>query len=715
MLLHCSIPDENSSLSWYAKYSIPVIKKKFTTREIMFTNDSIVSTFKEDSLLVGDTFHISFVDTFIDTHYTLLYFQENTSFTTTLDELQTRQIPPVTCTLAVPDSGYPTTPLPVSLPVTLDTNTFIDYFEYIKIHPSSDSIKLFIRNTSAGAILKDISLTIFCNGIMLISLDTIPLLAPRDSIIRKISLAGKTIRNNLHYTVHAEISKGSIVDDNTGLQVTFDCNMQKIVKAVINDIYCDYTFGGTCMVPITFDTFDLAYVDILKSSIPIKILNSFPFDIEILPEIHSVFTIDYCKKENINSYADLEVTSIDSSQYLGNTISPLVIKGTDDIQNPVESRLNMSLSNGRFFPQWDPDYCISYISVHVNCHIKPRCKTIIIENTMPISLSITKPEICFTEIAGAYRTNKFYPGNLTTFPVPLPNASVIFNFLRNRFKLTRTNVDFSLQFLITDNTNIAAMDYKCIFPHLNDTTCYGDTLDLKVQSIKKDTSYSFSAPLDSLVNTFPDSLGYVLNTTFPKNKEMIFGKDALINKPNYSYIQVFTKYGLQVNFYLVWQISDTIHIDLQDLHTPLDFNQTVIQTLQNMSLNVQCMLFNQTNLFGRLFGLAATEQHSRQLMDLMPEEISPEILSTEKASFFIPVLGDSGLILPRRNTSIMNNISLSDVKMNELVNSDSLIVRWGLLLPPTNADALTDTDYVFIDASFALEGIQSTNISNSSP
>lgn len=709
----CTMPTDDNALSWYAKYTVPLLNTKLVTQDILLENETLSSIFKTDSMQVGDTLHIEFSDTFSSFHRSVLFQCDDIYLKKSFEIPGTQNIPEIPCIIPIVDIGFPSFPLPKPVSATLKGEVTIPYFDYLIIDKSSDSIVITMKNLSDGCTFRKICPVLICDGAVIATFDTITTLVPGQKVHRSLSLAGKKITDHIEASLTVELAEGSVVTTGPAVGIYIDLNNQKLAEAAITDIYLDYSFSYAFTLPLTRDTFQLDYFDLQSLRIPLYVKNATPITFTVSAIVGNIFDNDYCKKKNITTLQDLENQAIDSAYFLGNTLSPMVIQGTGNTGNPVNADLLLSLENARILPEWNTESLYSSIPVVVKGRISQTNKKIVIVNkSLGVGVLLYDPVLEFSEIQGQYAVDKHIRGKAMPLMLPFQNISALFEKLRNRFKIVRTNVDFSISFDITGHTMISGIDYACVFQQPTNPQQPSDTLFWQMDTIAHNSSFSYHYSLGNLINSFPDSLCYLLNQTFPRNRKMTFGKEAIHNKPNLSYLEIISKTSLDMRLFLIWEISDTIRTSLQDIRTPLMFTKQQIKSLENMSLRIDYTLFNQTNLHGRLFALGSDAVHKERLMTLTPEEIRPDIIYTEKGARLIPMLGDSGIVLPERNNAVKNRMKIPQSALHDFVHSDSIFIRWDLLLPPTQVDALRDTDYVFIDAALTLEGVQSTESIN---
>jgi hypothetical protein len=712
MFLSCSYPENEDVLSWYAKYSVPLAKNTITTSDIFTGSSGFLNVFDKDSIKVGDTLNIAYTDTMVNHYSTKIFSQEDITISEPIGKFQLFNLPPYSFPFVITDSAFPTIPLPFSIPIDLEAYSVINIFDYMIIDKNSSNIYLSLENNSESILFKDIYATILDHDDVILAIDTIHQLFPKKKAVRTFSLAGKKIDRRLKSKLHAVIAKNSVIKTDSIITLTMSVGNQIIEEIVINDVNFEYQFNYDFDMPLNLDTFNIDYFDFSRLYFPVTIFNETPLQFKITPVLGNLISIGYCKRNDIYSIHDLDRIELDSNYFLGNNFTPAAIYGTSIPEYPYETSTLFTLDSCRVIPKWNNKSFFSQIPVSISGKILSRNKKMKINKNMRIGVKIERPQIDFTELQGAYMVDKIFRGNPAVLNLSFLNSTNIIDELRDKFKLIHNNFDLAIKFLIEDETHISTALYNFQLFLPDDPLKEIDTLNWVMNNIKKDSPYSFGFNIDNTINLFPDSLKYKLNYSFPKNERLHFGNKVLQNKPNISSVDFQIETGMNLNLFMVWEVKDTVNIRLPDTKTALNFNQGFKSFLHDMTLSIDYVLFNQTNINGCLFVLGSTTEHREELLNLSYLEINPNILSTEKGRNLIPLLGESGILIPPRSNTVQDLCCLEDIHMNGILNSDSLYIRWGLILFPATADALVDTDYISIDAQFNLEGIQSTQSNN---
>ena len=710
MITRCSSPNNNDMASWYFKFSFPILKNKILLYDIFFSNKNSLDSFDPDTgtLSFGDTLQISFKDTLsnINSH-NIFSFKDISIEKKIFSELKIKNIPVITCSLSLSNLTIPSVQLPISLPIILQDSITIPGIDYVVFDESSDSILLTIENNSDSLYLRNIVLTIVSNGIQAVAIDTISQLLPNSNVALHSSIADVKIGNNIYITLNAEIENESVINSNSAIIIKIDINEQQIREALLDDYFVDYSFEFNYDLQFTKDNFKIAYLDLSEMNLPLEIINGTCWDFSVSYTIGNIFEIPYCKNNNIESCEDLLLQNIDSTSFLGNDFLSLIIEGVPDPHIYKTQQFIIGMKNARFLPEWDSHLLANYIPVKIKGTINKNNKKVYVDKNSFACLEIKSPQINFVELHGFYLSDHKFVNQPEYFSSPLSGISNISKSIRNKLKLVNNDLLLDIEFPFTDNTSLTKINYEIVLFQPDTYEQISDTLTFGMDSISQGSHFNYTFKVNKLINSFPDSLCYILSYTFPANSDLVFCKDVFNNGPNYSSIDIHSIIKTDLNLKLIWEILDTVQINLEDMFIPLSFDKGIIPFVQDKKLSLHYSLTNQTNVIGYIFGLGTTKNYHHELYELSPEDISPQILSTGKAEHFIPVYGVPGFILPQRDDSVTDSIIYNDITMNDIINSDSLLVRWSLFLLPSKAGAFTDTDYIYLDGQLSLEGIQS--------
>ncbi|MBN1981203.1 MAG: hypothetical protein JW795_06705, partial [Chitinivibrionales bacterium] len=398
------------------------------------------------------------------------------------------------------------------------------------------------------------------------------------------------------------------------------------------------------------------------------------------------------------------------------------IAGTGDPATPTETPIPIRFSNARFLPRWNDKGLVSECALFFQVQLRPSGRMIKINKQNSFSLATQDSRIEFSELDCRYKFDKKFFGKPIRLKLPASAPLTLFPQLRQRLTLIKTGLHLNARFEIPDHTTLELIRGECILQALTPAVAVSDTFNQNFHRISQNMSTSFSFNPTSIINAFPDSVDYIFNYTIPREKHLRFAQGVLINEPQRSFLAIPVQVPVTLSLSFIWEIRDSIRVDLKPLSLPLTLNVSTLELLSEKKVSFDYTLFNQTNINGRIFGLAATTKQKSMLNGLTPEQITPQSLGGCKKTSsenhdnviqdLIPIFGYHGIILPGRGQTNPAAITLDEAMVRQITDSDSLFIRWNFLLPPTKADCLIDTDYIAVDAGISLEGTQSIGESN---
>ena len=94
-------------------------------------------------------------------------------------------------------------------------------------------------------------------------------------------------------------------------------------------------------------------------------------------------------------------------------------------------------------------------------------------------------------------------------------------------------------------------------------------------------------------------------------------------------------------------------------------------------------------------------------MSLPISELTPTAVRQRYSTSCFNLTGDSGIVIAPDDTLTKNSATLTRDDYRKFFGGDSLFVRWRLLFRPTGRETVVrDTDYIKVQASARVEGIQ---------
>jgi hypothetical protein len=145
-----------------------------------------------------------------------------------------------------------------------------------------------------------------------------------------------------------------------------------------------------------------------------------------------------------------------------------------------------------------------------------------------------------------------------------------------------------------------------------------------------------------------------------------------------------------------------------------------IMSDRSASLNIKVTNF--TNVYLRLYALLATDP--AKVDSLVDTSDAVHYITTNKFTDlinhpkpgYVNLMGNTGILIPPRNSTASNSIVLTEQDMSQILNADTIGMRWEVrFIPNSNAagvidttfDALLNTDWLILNSWIHIDGVNS--------
>lgn len=690
IIMACSSLPEHNELSWYSKYTVPVVNNAFYIKDLLksITVDSnfFITDPDTGSSNLGDTFTIHITKSDLKENESLLFNSNLLNLNYKFSQLFTSDLPKLydTLNLLLPKDS-------LNSEVYFDGQVVSNFFKKLEIDTFNSDIKIKVINLTEGIEFQDGLLTI--NGLNQksisknfslkeTSIDTVLILESGD--IELIDSINYELLVKYEKSEH-EIQKMKIV-------LEFDFNGLSIKSAEIDDNYLNYSFEQELFLPVSVDGFYLYFLDFEKLEISGIIKNPFAFSLN--------------SKILFNSLNNADSSNGEDSSYCLN----LNIEANDKNGSFKESCFNIDFNKKRLTAFWDSSNQICYIPVLFSGCINASGNTVSINKDMEIGVSVDNPEVKVTELKGSYECTTFIEGKPDDFDMPLTELKDVLVAIRDKVKLTNNKLLVNLEFLMPESSLISDVTYWCIMMMYSDTEMVEDTLSWSMKDIKGKHYYQYEFEVNKMVNAFPDSIKYRIDYQFPKGTQIHLHDSLFQNADGKSSVIMNVNFDLELVSSLVWEINSDVCLDLGIINIPLNMlASSQAAVLKEKVFFTEFEILNNTNFRGLFFGLASKMENRSFLEEIKPDSFVNYFDNYSGDALYIPILGEDGIELPRRGDKKIDVRYLDNLNIAKVLQSDSIAVRFGVIVSPTTSDALIDTDFISINASATLEGVQSTD------
>jgi hypothetical protein len=493
------------------------------------------------------------------------------------------------------------------------------------------------------------------------------------------------------------------------------------------------------------DTLDIDFLDLEDGFFQYSMENHTGLFLDVKGIHHDLWKTAYCKlypTRQLEHKSDLDTASppLDSGYFEG----ILMQSHTSVAPHTDQVFLSKNIAKDRMFPQWDSvqQRSETYVEYLVKTP-EPTGQILNFASTDSIIFWIRSDFIWGERIRGRlaviYDRTSDTTGVTVEYP-PFLSQSV--DSLRNRlvFDSVPASIFITTRMPGTAYLDTVFLDYylwDAVYPA--DITSGSDTL-LKARN---NNVYKLPVDLTDIINKFPDSLVAAFNASIPVGSEVLIVSDEMgagvVDALGRMTVKVDAHY--QINIGLGYQVTDQTTVSLGTQMMDLG-GYAMLSKLEQPLARMNLKMTNHTNVYVRLRCLMAPEELAANLDSLAENDmnyLSGQLAQSGKTNDgYINLLGPNGVVIPSRGGSRQNQIVLTEAMLDvvfkardsgrvfidcdttdgvyECDTSDPLdkyeskaAMYWQMQLEQMTSDALHDTDFVRINASFYLEGIANTD------
>lgn len=701
----CTLEPVSNELSWYSKYSFPIINESFLIGELLKGLVSDTNLFVEDpdtgEFSIGDTFVLNINTSDIKSYDSEIIDLNMIDFEYEFSDISLSDLPLLkefvidSFIKAVGDTGD----------VFIDGEISMGDFDFVELVGEGEEVSVKIINLLDSLELEGLEILFFSDDDTAFLIKTDSLIGFGDSLELVSSINNSIVLSgDLKYQIKTKaLNALKGVLDTGGISISIDLNGLSLKDAKIKDVYIDYSFVQTLDIPVTVDGFSLHYVDMANLHMPLKVRNPFPFKLKSEIELLSGVNLDSADYYNLTTFKDLKNCDIDFQSL------DIEIEANSAGSNFKESFFEVDLKDVRLFSEWNDLLGISYVPVKVKGEITSTGADIEVSDGMIASINIENGKSEITEIKGVYERESYVEGKETDFEMPLDNLDDLLDVIRDNVKLADNNLDVNLEFLMKDSSLLSDVKYWCIMMMYRGADIVADTLSWEMTDIVGGVLNSYNFEVNNMVNSFPDSIKYRIDYLFPEGAVIHLMDSMFCNEGGKSSVDMNVQFNLLLKSSLVWQIDSAMVLDLGIVKAPLEFDKGSVALLSDKVFTTQFEIKNETNFSGQIYGLGVQGMHKSLLDSLTMDSVLNNVESFSANANYLPLLGVDGISLPERGVVVSDSIVFIGNSIEELVESDSMFMRFGVVITPSSLDALLDTDFISLSASIAVEGVHSTD------
>lgn len=695
----CSLPSDIEPVNWKIHFEIPVANKRYDMRKIFikeYIGDMDVQMGKADT--IGDTIYIYKKGTASYEISKELIATDTSSMEEVVGARTLKNTPMVDIFFDYPGvsdlSGSEIVPAPYTF--TRQEDEHLDGINSVTIDESSPALNVKVMNTSVGANLENLTVTLLNKGIVIDSSFLATLPATAEAVV-PFEIQGKSIFSPLTAKINATIPSGAQLRADEGLRVYFNLDDMVVSDAVIKDSLIDYeeTYNGTMGLS---DSINLNFIDLDSAMISCEINNPCAFKLEFIGVVEDAWDCDFARANNIRSITQLS-SIMDSSAFAGKVVNDTLFR----YSGATHAVKMIPLKKLRLFPTWDTDSAKSVLKFRYQLRSLSDGRWVHFNKDDLISVKLIPTKFPFVQISG-----NFTSSTVETFSseekVGFDWEASILDSLRKSFRFESVQMNLSFVPNMNPGSSLDSMKLHLELAEKNKTDG-SVVMDKVFIGILPDSQHNANMEISSLINTWLDTLAFTTQVVLPEGTglELHNQKDASGKYSNSFNIGVNVNWDLKIA--MAWKVLDTIRTELElssfSLEEDLEWVEKMI-TQPEISLVVKAL--NNTNIQFSLFALGASDVDKEKLLEV-PDSLlysySPDV---DNSSLF-RLFGLQGLNLPPRGHVDSINVKLDHRAVNALCSKNKCHIRWFLVIPGADPDVLVDTDYFDIKAKAIVDGV----------
>lgn len=692
--MKCANPVDDPPLQWETNTQVPVSNKSFFLRE-EFDN-----LFDWDSMSVADP-RPGEKDTLDTLVFSIERFTTNL-FETSQEALKNNRIKKVLGPLAIVNSPPFTlsSPIPsnagqISIPFTAKLDSIYNVTFY---DTATNILSVTISNTSTATLTNIIISTSTLGS------DTITNILPGATANAELHVRGKSTGHTFSITLSASKTAGAGV---VSLRMSVTNLTASSIKAIDHLLQFKREYNSSYELT---DTVAINYIDLADGFFFYEFSNSTDIPFMASREHYHMWIASFCKGKGIDSVKNLsEVSHLDSLEsYYGK----LKNNGITVQPNTSLEMAQSNLSSTRLFTFWDPALKKTVTKVrYIIETMPPHGDTVTLQSTDSVSFLIRATHFKFEELVGTVMEPYVRSGDTQKVFLDVPWNRSSLDSLRGRFLLQRVSGEITADPQLSDSLSyIDSMKVNFVI-YSPESLAVKDSASATFTHVCNDSIFKRSIDITNVTNIFPDTIYIVSKMIIPSGTKMRIRNDLSSSDPDGSKyigrmrIRLDNKYFL--NSDLDWIVKDTVIMDLGSGTFEVPEILRYVKKLDDAKAWFNALIANQTNLNMYLHALLAPRSKMDELDSIDGNRFTFLLNNPDsaRASGFIHFLGTEGIYIPKRDSTYANEVFWDTPALDSIVSSDTCKWRWQLRFVPGNRDALRDVDYLKINSSLRVSGI----------
>jgi hypothetical protein len=383
------------------------------------------------------------------------------------------------------------------------------------------------------------------------------------------------------------------------------------------------------------------------------------------------------------------------------------------VQPNVTLQLEQSnLSSTRLFTFWDSTLNKTVTQVkYVIETAPPRGDTVSLTSSDSIVFVIWSSSFKFEEFLGTTKEQYVRSGDTQKVFLDVPWNRSALDSLRGRFTLQKVIGNIVADPVLTDSfsyIDTMKVNFVVFSP---ESLAIKDSSSATFVHVCNDSSFNRSVDITDVTNLFPDTLYVAAKMTIPVGTKMKVRNDLTISDPDYSKYIGRMRIRLNNSYFfnsdLDWVIKDTVMMDLGSGNFKVPEALRYVRKLESKKAWFNTLIGNYSNLNMYLFALLAPQSRMKALDSIDGNRLTYLLNHPDsaRAHGFVHFFGTKGIYIPKRDSTYASEVFWDNNALDSIVMSDSCKWRWQLRFVPGSRDALRDVDYLKINSSFRVQGI----------
>jgi hypothetical protein len=715
LALQCSMPSDPEETSWQAQVTVPIGVNEYTVGKQL--QDAGFEGFEiegvSDSADPDDTLALSVRDSVTMELDRKLLDLDSTSLEKTIGPITIQNSTLVDAPMNLPFSGQLSAGF--SAPFSVTSAQTIKNVYYVLFDSTCPLLPVTVKNTCVGQTMNSLTVWIADNGVR-VTEGVVTTLSPGQSVVVLMPIAGQSLDSSIVIGVAGTISSsGGTITTNEGIDVRFLLDNMLVSSAAVLDSLLLLTQTYEQVFSLS-DSFTIDYVDFDTCIINYRISSTTPISLKVTGEMLDLWGVSFCKEKGIGerSLIAQNTTPSDSSdpvRYRGKILCDTLGKSGLLSQTDV-----FTFGPARFLASRDSLTGKSQGSFRFFPSVIASGKKVTLNKNDRFEADIRPVRFPFVTLKGTFQYAMSEMGDPAPFKTSFPWKKSICDSLRRKLEFVSAKAPLQISLNVSDSTKIdsALLHISIVDPSSPNAPAVTSTITL--QDVSNQNIQTANIDLTNLLNGFPDSLIVSCDATIPAGANLFLSNERDLQTGAYrNNLKLGAKVNVSIRLPLDWKLKDTAKIVLEDSKFSIDSSLKDFDVMRDMEISLLLRIGNRTNFAGVLYAIAATDGSGAALLALREDQVGPEICNSNAGRDFINLLGNSGLTIPEHRTITTaagsdsasyaeNTIIMGPAMADRIIRAREMFIRWKLVLPQKENDALKNGDKVTIASSLLVKG-----------